>query len=564
MRKQGSPPGDGSALIAFLLLLCLGLVALITWQAQAAARSHRRVAEEILRDFAGLAADEMVQRSARDLGYYGYYPLLIALEKQAAGKLPELAELEVGNSRLDRSRPLARTLFRFDPAAGSLLFSGTPLAPPVADLLVKMLSAEPLASGRPDRYRARHRWSGGELRGFAFAMPEAEQEGSAVLGFEVEIEALGEWFQQAFDRGPLLPASLAERGVGNQLVRIEVLHPQAGTLFRFGPAELRAPDPYAPDLTAERPFGDTASGVLDGLSVRATLAEEAAPRLLIGGLPKSRLPLLAALLVLTCGLLLAAILQLRRARALGRLRSEFVAEVSHELRTPLTQIRMFSETLLLGRVRSAEERRRSLQIIDQEARRLSHLVDNVLQFSRGERGALALKLECRELAPWVGEQVAGFAPLAASRGVRIHCQLVAGARAVFDHDALRQILLNLLDNAIKYGPPGQRVTVGIEVAEQWLRLYVEDQGPGVPARQQQSIWRSFHRLGRDRRSAVAGAGIGLAVVRQLSELHGGRAWVEDGIEGGARFVVELPRGDPQLSSPDSPQILAEPSGEVSV
>ena len=336
-----------------------------------------------------------------------------------------------------------------------------------------------------------------------------------------------------------MPPSLAEGGVGNELLRIEVRGPRGEVLFRSSPP-VPPTDPYAPSLTAERPFGGVELGVLDGLTVRATLAEEAAARLVIGGLPKSRLPQLAALLLLTCGLLLAALLQLRRARALGRLRSDFVSEVSHELRTPLTQIRMFSETLLLGRVRSSEESRRSLEIIDQEARRLGHLVENVLQFSRGERGALDLSPELLELAPWVREVVRGFEPLAAGRGTHLVCRFEEGAQALADESALRQILLNLLDNAVKYGPPGQQVTVCLEVGDGLVRLAVEDQGPGIPNKEKSRIWRSFHRLGRDRRAAVAGTGIGLAVVHQLTELQSGRAWVEDGPGGGARFVVELP------------------------
>src|SRR5205823_8566778 len=101
--------------------------------------------------------------------------------------------------------------------------------------------------------------------------------------------------------------------------------------------------------------------------------------------PRSRLPLLAGLTVLTAALVLIAIVQLRREHELSRLRADFVSGVSHELRTPLAQIRMFSETLLLGRVRSDDERVRSLEIIDQEARRLTHLVENLLHFSRSER-----------------------------------------------------------------------------------------------------------------------------------------------------------------------------------
>jgi len=271
----------------------------------------------------------------------------------------------------------------------------------------------------------------------------------------------------------------------------------------------------------------------------------------IGGLPRSRLPLLLALLGLTAGLVATAIFQLQRARKLTRLRSDFVSQVSHELRTPLTQIRMFAETLRLGRVRSDAEGRRSLDIIDREARRLGHLVENILQFSRGERGTLELARTVQPLAPLVREVVEELGPLMESRGARVRVRLAddGGDRieAAVDAGGFRQILLNLLDNAVKYGPGEQEICVELgrreasdDSAPPRLRLAVDDQGPGVPRRDRERIWQSFRRLERDRGNAVAGTGIGLAVVRGLVERHGGRAWVEESSRGGARFVVELP------------------------
>src|SRR2546427_5026946 len=121
------------------------------------------------------------------------------------------------------------------------------------------------------------------------------------------------------------------------------------------------------------------------LHAEATLRASVADQLIIGGLPKSRLPLILGLLALTAVLIGTALVQLRRESQLARLRTDFISGVSHELRTPLAQIRMFSETLVLGRVRSDEERRRSLAIIDQESRRLTHLVENLPHFSRSER-----------------------------------------------------------------------------------------------------------------------------------------------------------------------------------
>jgi signal transduction histidine kinase len=246
-------------------------------------------------------------------------------------------------------------------------------------------------------------------------------------------------------------------------------------------------------------------------------------------------PIYVALLAITVVLLVTAILQIGRERALARMRSDFVAGVSHELRTPLTQIRMFVETLRLDRIRSDEERRRSLAIIDQEARRLAQLVENILQFSRGERGVLRIAARPADVGEIVADAIEGFASPA-----KIETSIETGTVATVDEDGIRQIVLNLLDNAVKYGPEGQTIRVDVKRINENVQIVVEDEGPGIPPHQGKRIWRRYVRLGRERTRAIAGAGIGLAVVRELVALHGGRAWCEAGAGGGARFVVQLP------------------------
>jgi len=294
--------------------------------------------------------------------------------------------------------------------------------------------------------------------------------------------------------------------------------------------------------------------MMGAIRVQVALRPDLAPKLVIGGMPRSNLPMLLSLLAVTAGLVVAALLQLHRESELSRLRADFVSGVSHELRTPLAQIRMFSETLLLGRVRSDGERVRSLEIVDQEARRLTHLVENLLHFSRSERQATRLSPAAAPLAPLVREAVEAFAPLAAARGVTFRTELSDGPVASVDAEALRQMLVNLLDNAVKYGPADQTITVGLDAGDGKARIRVEDQGPGIPAAERERIWDRFWRLERDRGSAVAGTGIGLSVVRELVALHGGRAWAEEGRGGmGARFVLELPlAGQPQAAPGGAP------------
>ena len=287
---------------------------------------------------------------------------------------------------------------------------------------------------------------------------------------------------------------------------------------------------------------DTVGTDMGDLYAQTTLRASMADKLIIGGLPRSRLPLILGLLGLTAALIGTALLQLRRESQLTRLRTDFISGVSHELRTPLAQIRMFSETLTLGRVRSDEERRRSLAIIDQEARRLTHLVENLLHFSRSERQTTHITPEPTALAPLVQEVLDGFAPLAAARGATLTAAVPDDLVVPADPGAVRQMLLNLLDNAVKYGPAGQEIRVGATRDNGIARLWVDDGGPGIPSADRERVWERFWRLERDRGSSVAGSGIGLAVVRELAFLHHGRAWIDDAnpAAGGTRVVIELP------------------------
>lgn len=268
-----------------------------------------------------------------------------------------------------------------------------------------------------------------------------------------------------------------------------------------------------------------------------------------------------ALLTFCVGLVAMTLWRLRRERAIARLRSDFVASVSHELRTPLAQIRMFSEMLRLGWVRSEEERVRAVAIIDHEARRLSNLVENVLQFSGSEERPRRLMPQPVRLGAFLGEVVHGFDVLLAPRETRIQLLVDDDLTAYADQEALRQVLLNLLDNALKYGPPGQTVTIGAERAGAGgVRLWVEDEGPGIPSSDRRRVFEPYRRSRRDVDAGITGSGIGLTVVRDLVRAHGGAVWVEDGSVRGARVVVTLP---PAPAVAARPEMRGDPTGSGS-
>jgi signal transduction histidine kinase len=543
MKRSGPSRGEESRspVIVVLLLASLIVVAILAVQAQYAVQSHRAMAESVLRGYAGLAGDEFTRRATTELGFFGYYQAITALReaesRTGAGPLPAPDDVAArANDETKRALALARTFYRFDPATGRLETSGAPLTPASAAWLRTDLAErgeKPLAEGR--RYDARYAQLQGSLNAFVTLPAEASPGGRRVaLGFAVDRDALAGVLRRALAKGPLLPISLGGNELGKDAISLALVDP-------FGEEILRAGPPFIPVLGAEKRLGSEYGGILDSFVLRTSIDQSAAPRLAIGGLPRSRLPVLIALMILTAGLTLTAGLQLRRERLLSRLRSDFVSRVSHELRTPLTQIRMFAETLLLDRVRSEDERARYLAIIDREARRLSHLVENVLRFSRTERGEVRLAPRARDLGPLVRELLEEFRPVAAGSGASLAAAIHEGAVASVDDDALRQVLLNLLDNAVKYGPAGQEVRVGVMPESAGVRVWVEDEGPGIPPGDRERIWERFVRRDVHRESAIAGTGIGLTVVRDLVALHGGRSWVEGGERTGARFVVEFPR-----------------------
>jgi signal transduction histidine kinase len=538
------PRRPRAVFIAVLLLLALGLAGLLAIEAHATFKYHRATAERVLRDYARLAAARFAQRTAQQAWYYAVMPTADALQHagatRAGGPLPSPLRLptppEARNPHLSEFLRSARYTFRLDVPSQRLAVAGE----------------SPSAAGR--------KWLTDTLPVHARTIYSADDEAAAIIdtaagrprlivytvskdhrtitGIEGDPRALEPFYTMGADKFPLLPRPLTGGVIYDSIGSVIVRYAGGFELYR-------SPVQYEPRFMAR----DSMEAMMGGLQVQVALRPEMASQLVIGGLPRSRLPMLLGVLALTAGLIVTALVQLRREYDLARLRTDFVSGVSHELRTPLAQIRMFSETLLLGRVRSEEERRRSLEIVDQEARRLTHLVENLLHFSRSERQVAQVVPEPTLLGPAVQSVVESFAPLAAARDVTVRVEPARGggppAVALADPAALRQMLLNLLDNAVKYGPAGQTVTVRVESGESGddsrVRISVEDQGPGVPSADRERVWERFWRLERDRGTSVAGTGIGLAVVRELAALHRGRAWVEDAPgAGGARFVIELP------------------------
>jgi signal transduction histidine kinase len=504
-----------------LIVLVFGAASVLAWQAYQSARSHRQSAERVLTDYVQFAAWELERASQASLE-----DAIAQWSQPVCGTGGALLTPAEFNARPACKCSDLRAITLFRQAGPELETTGEPLSAATTAWLRSVTRAAP--GSLPHRSHALHvETRAGAVR-VVVAWTGHTPGGAAtpLQGFAMDGAPLERIFRDVVARRPLLPVTLA--GAKNDLVVVHVRTSDGGVVYSSGQA------PTAPSRVEGR-FADA----FGGLAYEVRLKPDAAAGLVIGGLPQSRLPVLLGLLGLTGALALAALLQIRREHQLATMRSDFVSSVSHELRTPLAQIRLFSDTLLLNRIRSEAEGRRALEIIQQESRRLTHLVENVLCFSRSERGIACVSPQPMPLGPLVSELVEAFGPLARSGRSDVRLEAPDAIHAHVDPAAFRQILLNLFDNAVKYGRPDQTIIVSVTKRGAMAVVSVADQGPGVPMEARVSIFAPYSRLVTASTSAIAGTGIGLAVVRELVRLHGGDVRVEDAPGGGARFVVEL-------------------------
>jgi signal transduction histidine kinase len=368
-----------------------------------------------------------------------------------------------------------------------------------------------------------------EPRVLATRLMPTEWGDTAVYAVEYEPAHLDSILGAVLAANDLLPAAVVEGRSNGDVLDLEVLDAMGIVLFRHGAQRV-----WDFDATAQLPpsYG--------GLVVRAHVRDDMAEAILIGGVPQSRVPILLVILALALGLTLLAAVQLRREVRFAAERATFVANVSHELRTPLSQIRLAVETLRLGRAPDAGSRDHALAVADREALRLQHLVEGVLRFSRGSRSAEDLR-HSTDAAQEARAVVSEFEALATPHRVTVELAGASSVPMALHRGALRQVLLNLFDNAVKYGGDGTEIRVRLDaLLRGGARLIVDDNGPGVPPAERDRIWQPFERGGEARRRAAGGSGIGLTIVREIAQEHGGTAWVEDAPGGGARFIVELP------------------------
>lgn len=294
-------------------------------------------------------------------------------------------------------------------------------------------------------------------------------------------------------------------------------------------------------LAADRPHRARVllHGPMDGLGMSVALATAETQ---VSRPPQSpaRLWALGVLMISTVLVLVIAVTTSRREMFLARARSDFIAGTSHDFRMPLAQILLAGETLNLQPEVSAGERNDLSRSIVRETRRLITMVENVLLYSRS--GAVEIKPSLQAIpVSQLFEDVCESVQLAADE----HNQVIETVGDVAcsvnaDRQLVRQALVNLVDNAMKYGRPGQTVHLGAQQhSTTHVHLFVDDEGPGIPVSQRARVFEPYERLVRDQASQHAGSGLGLAVVYHIAKVCGGRVWIGDAPGGGARVTLEL-------------------------
>ena len=538
--------------ITGLMLVSLLMMGLLSHQTYIAVTSQKQLVDDVLKDYSSLAAEEFIRRSTQ-VTNYGFYPLLgylarISPEKDLPGrkKLMGLVRKSQDEDRdeLKQAVDLANGFFRFLPGTDQLEISDQQLPESVrAQLLTDLQSFYHARESHEKRIYTFYTTMGNEHFNFVYVIIERESKLPATdydfftTGIWINNAKALEWLDYFVTAKPLLPSSLTDGKLENESVFVKLM---SGETMIYSQGNWRPGG-----LLVQREFSEDSSVIYGDMKLVLGIDPDVGASLIIGGVPEARLPLIygsavgvfGSLWILSVLLMIVALVLLYRERSLAYLRSDFVSRVSHELRTPLAQIMMFAQTLILDRVRNDEDRKRSLEVIDKEAQRLSHLVDNILQFSRAERGLVDVNMVRQPLYPLVREIADQFRPMMKEGRLVISSDVNDDVEVQMDVDAFRQMLVNLLDNAVKYSPSGEDVDICLSKTEDRIDVAIEDRGPGVPKKEQRRIWEPYYRATDVARNAVGGTGIGLAVVNELARLQAAYVGMTERQGGGSRFVI---------------------------
>ncbi len=291
----------------------------------------------------------------------------------------------------------------------------------------------------------------------------------------------------------------------------------------------------------ERTFADVFPGLVLAIKYQGTTVADIGMKFL-----RFHYTVLAALCVLMVGGIWLTYRNVSREMNLARLKSDFVANVSHELRTPLALIRLYAETLELGRLTAKEKYQEYFRIIREESERLTALINNILDFSRIEAGRKEYEFKETNLADLVRSTLDSYRFQIEQNGFAFEENISSDVPPVIvDREAIARSLLNLVNNALKYSKDQKYIGVSLYRANSHVNLEVRDHGIGIAANEQEKIFEKFYRCGDPLVHNIKGSGLGLSLVRHIARAHGGEVLVESTPEKGSKFTIALPL-DPAL------------------
>jgi signal transduction histidine kinase len=294
----------------------------------------------------------------------------------------------------------------------------------------------------------------------------------------------------------------------------------------------------------ERPLSDVFEGMVFAIKYPGTTIDEIGAKFL-----RSNYMILGALSVLMAGGLFLTYRNISREMKLARLKSDFVANVSHELRTPLALIRLYAETLELGRLTAQEKYQEYFRIIREESERLSALINNILDFSRIEAGRKEYDFKETDLGELVRTTLESYRFQIEQNGFAFEENIAADIPPVnVDREAIARSLLNLVNNALKYSKEHKFIAVSLYRSNGSVKLEVRDRGIGIAPAEQDKIFEKFYRCGDPLVHNTKGSGLGLSLVKHIAQAHGGNVYVESAPERGSKFTIALPIPAPQAGT----------------
>lgn len=309
-----------------------------------------------------------------------------------------------------------------------------------------------------------------------------------------------------------------------------MIHPRMESTPLFASAEWDGGEPEV-----ERNFEGAFPGLVLAIKMHGTTLKAISDRFV-----RMSFIILGGLSLLLAGGLWLTYHNVSKELALARLKSDFVSNVSHELRTPLSLIRLYAETLEMGRLKTTEKCQEYYQIIRKESERLTALINNILDFSRIEAGRKEYDFRDTDLRELVENTLESYRYQIEQHGFTLEEKIDPVPAIRIDREAIARSLVNLVNNALKYSQDRKFIGVNLFRENGSVKLEVIDHGIGIPVREQERIFEKFYRVGDPLVHNTKGSGLGLSLVRHIAHAHGGEVSVDSAPGQGSKFTIELP------------------------